>query len=84
MIQETSINSFHIIKSDLGNRQKEVYESILLLFEPNNLDISIWLNKPINSITPRVNELLKKDLIIIAGKKYDQRTNRMTNYYEIS
>jgi hypothetical protein len=83
MIQQTSLDSFKETKKNLYNLQKAVYESIFLLENPNNMDISIFLNKPINSITPRVNELYKKGLIRVSGQKIDSRTKRNTNYYNI-
>ena len=63
-IQETSIISLYSILSELGDRQKEVLVALKHLKVANNLMISRYLNLPINSITPRINELRKKGLVI--------------------
>ena len=76
MIQPTSIEAFISIEPELGNMQKAVYDVIKQFPSVSNLDISRILNKPINSITPRVKELRDKNLVYQVGFKVDRITNR--------
>jgi len=63
MISDTSLMAFDIVRQDLGDRQLQVYKTIKKLSYCNNQMISKYLSLPINSITPRCNELRKKGLI---------------------
>lgn len=64
MIQQTSLKAYHgEIKPTLSERHKEVLSAFDREEEFTNLELSKFLNLPINSITPRVNELVKKGII---------------------
>lgn len=76
MIQPTSLEAYDSIKPELGNIQQEVYDTIEKFPTVSNLDISRILNKPINSITPRVKELRDMNLVYYVGTKKDRITNR--------
>ena len=63
MIQQQSLKAFEVIKKDLSKRQAEVLSCIFRLGEASDKQISKYLGLPINSITPRRNELEKKNRI---------------------
>jgi len=65
MIRQTSLQAYKEIidNQELGRRQKQVYEVFAKYGELTNLEVSKVLWIPINSITPRTNELYKKGLI---------------------
>lgn len=63
MIQATSLRAFYNI-SDLGQRQQEVYCCLQKYGVLTNYEISKHLGIDINCVTPRTNELVKKELVI--------------------
>tara|TARA_R100001530_G_C4302453_1_gene150854 strand:- start:43 stop:297 length:255 start_codon:yes stop_codon:yes gene_type:complete len=76
MIKQHSLEAWIDICTELGRRQKEVLEGVKRLKLCTRLDLSDHLNKPINSITPRVNELMRKNLLVESGSKINPSTNK--------
>lgn len=64
--QQTSILSFDSI-TNLGERQQNVLNSLQVYGSATNLELSRRLGLPINSITPRVNELREMGLVSMDG-----------------
>lgn len=81
MIRDTSTRAYHAL-SDLGERQKEVYMVIARLGSACNLDIAEELGLPINSVTPRTNELVFMDYVEEARKDIGP-TGRTVIYWKI-
>lgn len=76
---QTSILAYHQI-DDLGKRQREVLTVIRELQPCTNLRISQALDLPINSITGRTRELVKKGKVESKGTilvKYQNKTVRV-------
>jgi hypothetical protein len=68
-IQPTSRAGWKYIQSVIGQRQYEVYWLLLKAKRPvSNLEIATALNRPINAITPRTNELVKMGIVVDCGK----------------
>ncbi len=71
MVQQTSLLAFQEIKKDLGKRQKKVLAVLEQLKQlggsATDKQLSTYLHWPINCITPRRNELVKKGLIVTKG-----------------
>ena len=84
MATKTSIQAYKDIFCELGNRQKQVYDLLKINIPMNNLMISKALNKPINSITPRIYELRKKNLVFHAFTKNCKFTSKQTKYWSVS
>ena len=67
MMQETSLKAYEEVKESLGKRQKVIYAIIKMASlqgkDITNLEITQFVNLPINSVTPRVFELRQKDLV---------------------
>jgi len=76
MIQSTSLEAYYDLLPDLGSMQNMIFNVIKLYPGVSNLDISRILDKPINSITPRVKELRTLDLVVFSHYKKDRITNR--------
>lgn len=76
MMQDTSIESFMDILPDLGSMQNMVYNVVKAYPGSSNLDISRIMQKPINSVTPRVKELRDKGLVVLSHYKTDRVTGR--------
>ena len=76
MIQKTSLEAFDILKPNLGDMQRTIYELLKVYPDCSNLDISLLAHKPINCITPRVFELRNMGLVICSGYKQDPFTNK--------
>lgn len=78
MIQETTLDSYRKLKQEgkIQTRERQLF--LLLKGYGNKTDrqMAIFLNLPINSITPRRNELVKKGLVEEKGKRFDLVTNR--------
>ena len=68
-MRSTSLDAFNEIKPELGDRQKMVLYGIKQLGCPTNLELSKYLNIPINQITPRTNELVKYGIVIECEKR---------------
>jgi len=83
MVLDTSIEAYQNIKSQLGSRQRVVLDVIRYLETPTNVEISRYLGLPINTITPRTNELRKKGLICDAGKKKCSITDKIVYAWRI-
>lgn len=69
MMRSTSLDTYQQIKLELGDRQKMVLETIRILGCPTNLELSKYLNIPINQITPRTNELVKLGIVTECEKR---------------
>lgn len=70
MIQDTSRSAYREIKKKgLGERQRVVLDVIRYLKNPTNSEISKFMGIPINTITPRTNELVKLGKVIQGLKR---------------
>jgi predicted transcriptional regulator len=75
----TSILAYESIIESLGKRQIEVLKVLKQIEPANNRIIAQSMRKPINTITPRVNELRKKGLIKAEPQfLFDEVTKRNT------
>lgn len=82
MMRDTSLDAFSEIRRELGPRHKAVLDTINHIINtkntyPTNLEISKFLGIPINSITPRTNELAKLGKIWNNGKRTCKVSGRM-------
>jgi len=80
-VRDTSLLAYYDIKDNnaMSNMQEQVFRVILFSDEPpTNKEISTLLDIPINSITPRVNELRNMPIhfrginyrVVTAGRRY--------------
>jgi predicted transcriptional regulator len=88
VIQQTSIQSYIQIHTAqnicLGDRQFEVWKFLRdKPFGCNNRLIAEKLGKPINSITPRVNELVKMGLVEEHHIGTDRITKRQCIFWSL-
>ena len=74
--QETSVESYNEIKPTLGKRHTQVLRTFRSFGNMSNARIARELRIPINTVTPRVNELCKKGLVERKGIGLDKNTNR--------
>jgi len=83
-VRDTSIAAYEDVTPSLGDRQRVVLDVIRLAKRPvNNQEIANHLHKPINTITPRTNELVEKGLVELAFKDVYPVTNRKVCYWRI-
>lgn len=82
-VQVTSIISYYEVLNTLSKRHKEVLLAMKHLKCANNLMVSKYLNLPINSITPRMNELRTKGIIIYHHTEACPINKRSTRFYTI-
>lgn len=75
MKRKTSLDSYSKIKPTLKSRQAQVLK-ILKNQDLSNRQISEKLKLPINRITPRTNELVKRGLVYCCGKSFDKVTKK--------
>lgn len=82
-MRETSLQAFEEIRSELGERQKDVYNALKELKEATNTMLSKKLSIPINQVTPRTNELVKMDLVEESYKDLCPITKRKCIFWRI-
>lgn len=84
-MQTTSLLAYQELQDGgtLGQKQTMVYNAIKELGQASNLDIAYYLQLPINRITPRTNELVKKDKVEIAKKDLDKHTGKKVIYWKV-
>lgn len=68
MIQQTSILAYKNFIPKVNRLQKQVLQA-LTLGNATNLEIATIIDKRINIVTPRMNELFKKGLVRQVGKR---------------
>lgn len=78
MIQQTSINAYMLLveTTGLGEMQLKVLKAFRIYGNSTNKEIAHKLNLPINSITPRTNELVKAGILGNMGTKLQQNKRR--------
>jgi len=81
-VKDTSLLAFEEVRITLGERQKVVLEAIGELREATNTMIARKLWLPINCITPRTNELVKKGLVIEAYRDKCPLTKRKAIWWK--
>ena len=81
-VRATSREAFHSL-NDLSRRQEEVYQIIRDYSPVNNLSISHLLHMPINSITPRTNELVEKGLVEESHRGISETTGKRVIFWKL-
>jgi len=82
-VQQTSLLAYYDIYGSLGKRQEQVYIVIREKEAINNRMIGELLGLPINSVTPRVRELVEKGLVKQSHIAKDTVTNTKTIFWRI-
>lgn len=83
-MQQTSLFSYkNEILPILGERQKVIYEALQTRKNFTNTELAHQLNFPINTVTPRVNELRKMSLVRLAETRKCEITGRMCCAWEV-
>lgn len=82
-VKSTSLEAYHgEVKPKLGEKQRVVYDLLLKAKRPVcNQEIAQHLKQPINTITPRMNELVKLGSAEEAFKAAYPVTNRKVIYW---
>lgn len=79
LTSQTKLNSFFQLGENyLGGRRKQVLDAIDKMVDPNNREIALFLELPINCITGRVKELRDMGLVEAKSKKEDTLTKTET------
>jgi DNA-binding MarR family transcriptional regulator len=86
MIQNTSIDAYRFdVLPRLGERQQRVLRALKSSSKPRcNQELADHLDQPINTITPRVNELVEKGLVKEAYRDIYTKTNRRVIFWTAS
>lgn len=79
MQQQTSLSAYREILPQLGERQAQVYSIIKHNVGRTDLEIARKISRPINSVTPRRNELVKLGLVETMGVVTSPVTGRKVN-----
>lgn len=83
-VQPTSLFTYrNEIKPTLGSRQREVYEALKTRKNWTNSELSEYLQRPINTVTPRVNELRKMGVVRLAETRGCNITGRTCCAWEV-
>lgn len=71
------------MKPQLGEKQRRVLDAFEKAKRPIcNQELAMYLNQPINTVTPRVNELVEKGLVEQSCKAIYPATNRRVIYWQ--
>ena len=83
-VKSTSLSAYHNeVKPKLGEKQKVVYDLLLKAKRPVcNQEIAQYLGQPINTVTPRMNELVKLGSAEEAFRAIYPVTNRKVIYWK--
>ena len=81
-VRNTSVQAFHSI-DDLSERQEAVYYALHSLKTACNLDLATHLHLPINSVTPRTNELVTRDFVEESHRAINPQTKKRVIYWRI-
>jgi len=81
-IRKTSLLGYAYAIETLGNRQLEVLKAIDKIEPCSDLDIAEYLKKPINTIVPRRNELVKKKLVYESHIGISKQTKRLVTFWQ--
>lgn len=79
---DTSLLAYAEVLENLGERQEQVFEVIRRLRSCNNLMIQKELGLPINSITPRVNELRELGVVRLHKRDICPYTGRKVKFWK--
>lgn len=80
----TSISSKRsLTHAYLQSRQEQVLDAIDKYQPVNNRQLAKFTGLPINVVTPRTNELVKKHDVKVAYRGIDPITNRQTIYWKL-
>jgi hypothetical protein len=83
-VRDTSRLAYEIVGPTIGKKQALVLQTINKAKRPvNNQEIASHLALPINTITPRTNELLGLDKVELAFKATYPATGRKVCYWKI-
>lgn len=83
-VRDTSIEAYNELAPILGDKQLLVLKTIAKAKRPvNNHEIASHLVLPINTITPRTNELLSMDKVELAFKATYPVTGRKVCYWRV-
>jgi len=80
---KTSRPAYEEAKTNIGDKQLKVFETIKKLGPCTDAQIADFLGWPINRVTPRRGELIDLKMIIADGKRRDQKTKRLVNFWRI-
>lgn len=82
-VRDTSRAAYEDVRPDLGKKQAVVLQTIAKAKRPvNNQEIASHLALPINTITPRTNELLSLNRVELAFKAIYPKTGRKVCYWK--
>lgn len=75
-MQHTSMDAWKLIQESLGQKQMLVLETLKVLGQATDKQISVALGWPINCITPRRGELVEMGLVDYSHESLDPDTQR--------
>jgi predicted ArsR family transcriptional regulator len=83
MMQDTSTQAYDSIRDSLNEKQR-IIRSVLLRVGPmSNAQLATVLRWPINTVTPRIHELRKLDVIEDAGTVVSRTTGRKVHVWKL-
>lgn len=82
--RNTAVQSYHEIIDSLPDRRMRVYKALLELKTACNLDVAEFLKLPINRITPRMNELVKLEIVTEDHRGLCGSTGKRVIYWKVN
>lgn len=78
-MRQTSLFAFYSLTSQqINNRQREVLDALRQIYPATNRMVSEASGIPINVVTPRCGELVKKGYVVVAFVAHDPHGRKAT------
>ena len=82
-MRQTSVLAYRSLdKSKISERPKQVMYALEEIAPANNRMVSAQSDLPINVVTPRMNELVQKGLVVEAYRDTDSVTGRISIFWK--
>lgn len=82
-VRNTSVEAYRSL-NNLGERQRGVFGAIKDLKIACNSEIAVYLDMPINQITPRTNELVEAGLVEEGLRDKSPHTGKRVIFWQLS
>lgn len=81
ILEQCQMESYQMTKPDIPTRRKEILKA-LDIFDMTAREIAYKLNyKDLNTVKPRITELVQDGLVEVVGKRFDEMTQRKVSVY---
>ena len=81
--RNTARQSYYSILDKLSGKRRVVFQGLIDIGPASNLDVSKYLEVPINQVTPRMNELVKLEIVVESHRAVHPETGKRVIYWKV-